>query len=144
MFAYANFRCTELLSPLSFSDLLIFMHFLIFLLIVVSRCSLHVTSLCSAQEQLSYSRSQSFSSWFCMRMDLSNLWPWSFYVCVESLFDRLDVRGQIESFTTKSTPKVFGYNFTGAIFQFGSNVWEKHTSTLSQSCSGRAMGTGAS
>lgn len=43
-------------------------------------------------------------------MDLSNLWPWSFtfYVCVESLFDRLVVGGQIESFRIKSTPKMFG------------------------------------
>lgn len=68
-----------------------------------------MSSLC--KEQLSYSRSQSFSSWFCMRMDLSSLWPWSFtfYVCVESLFDRLVVRGQIESFRIKSNPQVFGY-----------------------------------
>lgn len=96
-----------------------------------------MSSLC--KEQLSYSRSQSSSSWFCMRMDLSNLWPWSFtfYVCVESLFDRLIVRGQIESFRIKSSPKVFGYrcNFP---------VWEKPNSTLIQSCSGRAVGTGAS
>lgn len=51
-------------------------------------------------------------------MDLSSLWPWSFtfYVCVESLFDRLVVRGQIETLRSKSNPKVFGHRGNFPVF----------------------------
>lgn len=60
-------------------------------------------------------------------MDLSNLWPWSFtfYICVESLFDRLVERGQIESFRIKSNPKVFGYRCNFPVWKSPIPPWSK-------------------
>lgn len=57
---------------------------------------------------LSLSQVDSAWEWTSQTFDLG---VFTFYVCVESLFDRLVVRGQIESFRIKSNPKVFGYRW---------------------------------
>lgn len=105
------------------------MHFLLSK-IVVSRCSLHVTSLC--KEQLSYSRSVFLKLILHENGPLKPLRPWSFsfYFCVECLFDRLVLRGQIESFRIKlETSNIW----LQLCLQFGNSMWWKCNSVLIQS-----------